>query len=122
MITAETFFGGQHAQTLPTPPTILTVTPRFARIWTLRAGSAGMHVVLEDPTIEWLRLRAGCPSLLIYNAGSNDFDVELEDATVLCTIAVGEAAEINLASNASSAWATELADLFWQSRARYRNT
>lgn len=122
MITAEKFFGGQHAQTLPSPPTILTVTPRFARMWTLRAGSAGMHVLLEDPSVEWLRLRAGCPHLLIYNAGSNDFDVELEDSTVVCTVVVGEAAEINVASSASRAWGSSLSDLYWQPRARYRNT
>lgn len=118
MISAETFFGGAHAQTLPSSPTVLRVNPRRARMWTLRAGVPGQHVKLPSLTDPLNLFTAGDDYLLIWNDGANNFDVQDFAGSVVATIASGGAASFNVETTATSPWADALANLSWRARVR----
>jgi hypothetical protein len=118
VISSREYYGGYQGQTLPVLPTLVVLNPRFARFWRLRAGAGSMYVRLMDPSVVWTRLRPGVWRLLVWNDGVNAFDVQKHDASVLCIIQPGKVAHIDLASSATSAWASTPADRFWAARLR----
>lgn len=131
MISYETWAGGTHAQAVVDA---MTLSPRFARFWTLRNGTAGWHVRLEDPTVSRLRYKLGgwAPHLVIWNSGTGGgggLSFDLKDSTgttTLATLAVDEVATVRLvatsAATARSAWDVTAAQREWLVRKRARLT
>lgn len=120
MISIETYFGGSHWQTLPAPgPLYLSL--QFARFWRLRAPSASLAVRLPDFTASSWVWTPGVPHFLIYNDGGvNAFDVATFSGTVLYSVPIGEAVEVNLRNNAQSMPVSTPSDWSWDCRKRLK--
>jgi hypothetical protein len=127
VISEAVYYGGAHAHSLPALPTVLTLSRKTengggAHFWTLRATSAGLHVLLQDPTLAYLGYPKGAALFRVWNAGVNSIDVQDHLANVIGAIAPGDVATIDLvapvASAGPSAAAVPIASYAWKMRTR----
>jgi hypothetical protein len=118
MISLARFFGGAQSQTLPAPGSP-TLDPLFARLWRLRAGAGSMWVVLPNPTSTARADWVGKGALVVENiGGTHTFDIKDHNGSVVYTLPIGEAVEINLGSSNVRASSTASADYVWVFRPR----
>lgn len=93
-VSDTTFFGGATFRSISATLNLKA----YKRVWTISA-TAGQSVVLPDATT----LRTGGPHFYVINIGSNSFDLEDNDNTVLETVAANELVLVALAVNSTAA-------------------
>ncbi len=93
MITAATFFGGSHWQTVGAPhPWRLHAL--FRRFYSLRANSSGLEVIAEDPSTLAPAIRPGF-QFMVWNVGAtNAFAIKDHTGATITSLAAGAVVEL----------------------------
>lgn len=117
MITAARFFGGAHWRTVGSPHPY-RLTSLFSRFYSLRANSAGLEVIAEDPETLAPAVRCGF-QFTVWNVGAvNSFALKDHTGATLATLAAGDIVDVWLGWTGSSA--TAAGSYVWSVRTRTR--